>query len=170
VHDHRQRQRRLERVLGDERDFRKVLIELHRTGFTSHPFQDEVDRGDDLDLAGESVERVFAGKQRIFPDAARAVHHEFAVTIFFARHVGGPGTGIEDHDTDIAHGNDGLGRPFDCGEQPVDVPGAFDQHLKLPAAIATRSQELFRLLEIVVKDLRVGEIGTDLGGDDFARR
>jgi hypothetical protein len=168
MHHHRERQRRLERVPGDQRDFRKVLIQLHRADFAAHPFQDEVDGRDDLDLAGIGVERVFARQQRILPDAAAAVEDEFAVTILLARDVVGLRPGVENDDTHIADRDHRLRHGLDRRKQPVDVPGALDDDLQLPPAIAAAIEEFFRLLEIVVKGLNVPQVGPDFGRNDFA--
>jgi hypothetical protein len=139
-----------------------------RTHFSAHPFQDEVDGRDDLDLARVGVERIFARQQRILPDAPAAVDDEFAVAILLARDVVGSRTGVEDDDADIADRDHRLRHVLDRRKQAVDVPGALDDDLQLAAAIAAASEEFFGLLEIVVKGRVVPQVGPDLGRDDFA--
>src|SRR5229473_8563150 len=78
--------------------------------------RDEVDRRDDLDLAGVGIERVFAGQHGIFPDAAAAVQDKFAMAVLFAGDVGGLRSGIKDHHADIADRNHGLVNGLDGGE------------------------------------------------------
>ena len=81
VHDDRERQRRLEGVLGDQRDLRQVLVQLHRSDFAPHPFENEVDGRNHLDLAGVGVERVFAGQQGVVPHAPLPHRHQLAVLV-----------------------------------------------------------------------------------------
>ena len=92
------------------------------------------------------------------------------MTILFARHVVGARAGIEDDDADIADRNHRFRHGLHRREQPVDVPGALDDDLQLPAAIAAGAEEFLGLLEIVVKGFAVAQVGPDLGRDDFAGR
>jgi hypothetical protein len=71
VDDHRKRQGRLERILGDERDFAQVFIELVRACLPLRiHFKDEVGGGHRSDLARIRVERVFARQERLAPHTA----------------------------------------------------------------------------------------------------
>jgi hypothetical protein len=167
VHDDGERQRRLERVLGDERYLRKIFVEFERADFTADPFENEIDGGDDLDLAGVGIERVFAGQHGVFPDAAAAIQDKFAMAVLLAGDVGGLRPGIEDHHADIADRDNGLWNGLDGREQSIDVPGALDDDLQLAPAESARLQEFFRLLEVVVKRFGVMQVGADFRRDDF---
>ena len=67
--------------------FGQVFVELQRTDLAADPFEDEVDGGNDLDLAGIGIERVFARQHRVSPDAAAAVQDQFAVAVLLAGDV-----------------------------------------------------------------------------------
>ena len=155
VHDNRQRQLRLERIFGDERDFAQIAVEAGTTR-AALPHQDEVGGRHQFDLAGVGVEGVFAWHQRVAPDAAAAALHEFAVAVFTARHVLAFAPRVRHHHADKAHRNDGLGNEFHRGEKPVDVVRAFDQHTLLPAAAASGVDEGLGLLERVVAIADIG--------------
>ena len=85
VHDDRERERRLEGVLGDQRDLGEVLVEAVRAGLVADPLQDEVGRRHEEHLAGVRVERVLAGKERVVPDAALVVLDQLAVLVLVRR-------------------------------------------------------------------------------------
>ena len=70
VDDHRKRQGRLERILGDERDFGQVLIKFVRANICTNPFQNEVGRGNRNDLTRICVECIFARQERLAPNTA----------------------------------------------------------------------------------------------------
>ncbi len=92
------------------------------------------------------------------------------MTVFLAGYVGCLRSGIEDDNADIADRNHRLCYRLDRRKQPVDVPGAFDDDLQLPSAIAAAFQEFLGLLEIIVKGLVGAQIGSDLRRDDLAGR
>ena len=120
-------------------------------------------------LAGVGVERVLAGQQRLVPDAA--------LPFSPARRACSPRprgrarlAGVGDDHADGADLDHGLGDQLHRGEQAVDVVGALDQHLELPAALAAGAQELLGVLEAVVVGRGVGRIVADGRRDDLARR
>ena len=83
VNDNRKRQGGLERVLGDQRDFGEVFIEVMRACLAADLFEDEVGCGYGNYLPSVGVERIFAWKECLFPDTASATRDQLAVTIFF---------------------------------------------------------------------------------------
>ncbi len=156
VHDHRQRQRWLEGVLGDQRDLRQVLVVVVRADLASDPLQDDVGRRDGHDLAGVGVERVLARHERHVPHAAMASLHQLAMPVLLARQVRAGLAGVEDHHADGADFDDGLGDHLHRGKQPVEIVRAFDQYLQLAPPQAAGLQEPVRRLEVVVVRLHVG--------------
>ena len=69
---------------------------------------------------------------------------QFAVTIGLPDTSAVLLTSIEDDDADIADRDQRLWHRLDGCKQPVDVPGAFDDDLQLPPAVAAAFQEFFQ--------------------------
>jgi hypothetical protein len=88
VHHHRQRQRRLERVLGDERDLGEVFVEAVLPRPRLVPLQDEVGGRHHDHLAGVGVERVLARQSGSLHTPRRPLGHQLAVLVVGARQVG----------------------------------------------------------------------------------
>ena len=166
-HD-RDRQGRLERVAGDQRHFGQVLVEPVRADGAGLPLQDEVGGRHHGHAAGIGVEGVFAGQQRVGPDAALAARDQLAVAVVLARGVDAGRAGIGDDDADLADLDHGLGDVLDGREQAVDIVGAFDTHRMLPAFPPTGGQELFGILEAVVEGRGGGRIVAHGRRDDLA--
>ncbi len=165
MHHHRQRQQRLERVLGDQRDLAQVRIEV-RTAGARLPHQHEVGRRHELDLAGVGVERVLAGHQRVAPDALAAGLHQLAMRVVGARHVVALAARVRHHHADEADRDHRLVDQLDRREQAVDVVRAFHQHALLAAALAAVLQELLGFLErvVMVADVRREQLVARQGG------
>ncbi len=151
MHHHRQRQRRLERILGDQRYLGQILVELVLAGRVLVPLQDEVGGGHDDDLACVGVEGIFSGQQRLAPHAARAAIDQLAVAIILAGGIGTAVAGIADHHTDMADLDHRLRHHLHGGEQAVDEVAALYQHLQLATATAAGGDELLRILKAVVE-------------------
>ncbi len=79
-------------------------------------------------------------------------------------------SGVEYDDADVSDRDHRLQHGLDRRKQPVDVPGALDDDLQLPSAIAAAHQEFFRLLKVVVKSFAIPQISPDFGRNDFAWR
>jgi hypothetical protein len=169
VHDHGERQQRLEGVARDEADLRQIFIETMIARRGLRPFQDEVRRRHHCNIAGIGVERIFSRQKRAVPDAAEPGLHEFAVPVGIARDVRAGSSREGDDDADGADFDDGLLDELDRREQTVDIVRAVRQHLVLTPAIAAGLQEFFGVLEIVVEVRIVGGVA-DRWGDDLALR
>lgn len=168
--DHRERQERLEGVLGDQRDLGKVLVELVRANLLAAPLQDDVRRRHRQHLAGVGVERVLARQQRSVPYAAPALGDQLAVLVVLAREVRAGLAGVGDDHANAADVDHRLRDHLDRGEQPVDVVGALDEHLQLPAAHTSSPQELIRVLEVVMVGFFVVRVLAHRRRDDLALR
>ena len=170
VNHHRKRQGRLERILGDERDFGQVLIKVVRTDFVLDPLQNEVGRWHWDDLARIRVEWILAGQKRLAPDTALAACDQFAVTIFNTGEVNTLLTGVRNHHADIAHVDDRLLYHFHSCEQAVDVVRAFHQYLQLTTAHTVRFQEAIGILEFVMVLIGFFGVITHHRGNDLTLR
>ena len=109
VDDHRQRQHRLVGVLGHQVDGAQALVVAVRLGLAGDPVQDEVGRRHQDDVAGVGVERVLAGPERPFPDAALALGDALAVAEGVAGQVAADPAVVADHHADVADRHHRLG-------------------------------------------------------------
>ena len=166
VDHHRQRQVRLERILGDQGDLRQMLVQLVRANRAGLPFQDEV-RGRHFDHAlGVGIERVLAGQEGRGLHAFLVDADQSAVAVIVAGLVQAGLAGIGHDHADEADRHLGLGHDLARGEAGVQVIGAFDQHLQLAALVTAGVDEHFRVLEVVVVVQRVGRVGAHHRRDD----
>ncbi len=169
MHHDRERQDRLERVLGDQADFSQILIEIMDVGRrVLDPAQLEIGGRHQFHVLRIRVDRVFARLQRGFPHAALAGFDQFAVLVILAGNIVAARPGVADHDTDMTDADLRLAGQFHGGEQPVDVISAFHQHLFLPAPPAAGGQKARNILEAVVEIGREFGVGADGRRDDFA--
>ena len=112
--------------------------------------QHEVGRRHQDDVAGVGVERILAGSERPFPDAALALGDALAVAEGVAGQVAAGPAVVADHHADVADRHHGLGDHLDGGEPAVDEIGAVGQRHVLPAAAAAGAQERLGVLVVVV--------------------
>ena len=160
---------RLVGVLGHQVDALQAVVVLVGFGLAGDPVQDEVGRGDEDDLPGVGVERVFAGAEGLVPDAALAAGDALAVAEVVAGEVLAGGAVVADDHADVADGDDGLGDDLEGGEPAVDEVGAVGERDVLPAAAAAGGEERLGVLEVVVVVALAGVVA-DAGGDDLAGR
>ena len=169
VDDHRQRQQRLVGVLGHQVDGAQALVVAVRLGVAGDPVQDEVGRRHQDDLAGVGVERILAGTERPFPDAAFALGDALAVAERVAGEIAADPAIVADHDADVADRHHRFGNHLDRGEPAVDEVGAVGQRHVLPAAPTAGTQEGFGILVVIVV-VRIAAVVADGGSDDLAGR
>jgi len=170
VHDHGQRQGGLEGVLRDQCDLGQVLVVLVGARLRLVPFQNEIGRRHQENLARVGVERVLAGQERLAPDSAQSLLHQLAVLVIGARQILTHLSGVGDDDADVAHLDHRLGHRLDRREEPIDVVRAFHQHLELSAPLPARAQEALGVLEAVVIGVGLARVVADRGRDDLPGR
>ena len=169
MHDDGERQHRFERILGDQRHFRQVLVQPVFAELLLRPFEHEVGGRHGDDIAGISIERIFARQQRRRPDTACADFDQFAVTVCLPGYIRAVAAVIGDDDTHRADVDDRLLDQFDGRENAIEEVATVGQHLQLPATIATGLEKLLRVLKIVV-EVRVARIVGHGRRDDLAVR
>ena len=79
VHDDRQRQARLVRVLRDQVDRTQAFVVAMCLGSAGHPVQDEVRRRHEHDVARVGVEGILARPERLLLDATLAFRDPLTV-------------------------------------------------------------------------------------------
>ena len=134
VNHDRKRQGGLEGVLGDQGDFREVLIQVVGAHFGLDPLEDNVGRRNHHHFAGVGIEGILARQERIAPNTAAAFADEFAMAVFRTRKVFTDLTGVRDHHPHKPNFDNRLVDHFHRCKQPVEVIGAFHQNLQLAAA------------------------------------
>src|SRR6185437_9890065 len=153
-------------------DGRELLIQLVRLGFSGGPVEDDVGRGHDLHFVRERVDGVFAGIERIEPDAFFAAGDEVPVFEAVAGEVLALFAHVGDDDTNVGDGDFGHGLDFDGGEARIDEVAAGEDDLFLQAFVAAGGDEAFGILEeVVAGDLMPGNFARGqrlavLGGND----
>ena len=169
VHDDRQRQQRLVRVLRHQVDRLQTLVVAMRLGLAGDPVQHEVRRRHQHDAAGRRVERVFARPKRPLANAAFAFANSLAVAEAGARDVLAlPAVVAHDH-ADVTDRHHRLRNHLDRREPAVDEVRAVGERHILPTAPAASREERFGIL-IVVVVVRIIGIGADGRRDDLARQ
>ena len=169
MHDHRQRQQRLVRVPRDQIDRLQAFIVAMGFAFAGDPMEHEICRGHEDDAAGIRVERVLAGPERLFPNAALAGGYLLAVAEALAGEVLSLSTDVAHDHADVADRHDGLRNHLERGEPAVDEVGAVGQRLILSAASTAGAEKRVGILEVVVEVRRTG-IAAHGRRDDLVRR
>ncbi len=169
MQDERKRQRGLVPIGGNQFDAFEVFVIPVRFRLTGDPAQDEVHRRHHLDFQRVGVEGVFAGRQRLLPDAAMAGLDLLAVAEAGAGDILARSAIVGDHDADVADGDHRLGLDLDGRKPAIDEERAVGEHLELLAALAAEGEERLGVLEIIVIQ-PVGALGQfrsdDLSGGD----
>src|SRR5688572_7367212 len=134
-----------------------------RAALAANPFEDKVSGGYGNHFASIGVERIFAWQERLFPHAAFAACHQFAVAIFLTRKIFAGFACIRHDYADIPHFDHRLRDHFNSCEQAVDIIGPFNQDLQLPSTEAAGPKESVRILEFVVIVLSILELSPTTG-------
>ena len=150
MHDDRQRQQRLVRVLRHQVDRLQTLIVAMRLGLAGDPVQHEVRRRHQHDAAGRRVERVFARPKRPLANTALAVADSLAVAEAGARDVLALPAVVAHHDADVADRHHRLRNQLDRREPAVDEVSAVGERHILPTAAAAGGEKRLGILVVVV--------------------
>ena len=81
VHDNRKRQVWLKGILGNQRNFGQVFIEMMRADFIADPLQDDVGGWDRGGFPSIGIEGIFARQQWLTPNTAVALGNMFTMSI-----------------------------------------------------------------------------------------
>ena len=127
----------------------QALVEIVRRRALG-PVQGQDEGRHDLGRVAARVDRVFAGAQRLLPDAAMARAHERAELEIDARGIFGGKTDIGLDHRHLALIDDEHRHHLDRHQERIEVVGAVEQRIVLQADPAAAIEECLEILVVVV--------------------